>query len=82
MNEHPVQTGPLLRAQGLSKTYPDGNVHALQGVSLEVESDESVAIIGPSGCGKSTLAASAGRTRSAHRRRDLLPRHAPVSDRP
>jgi putative ABC transport system ATP-binding protein len=45
----------LLRAEGLKKTYPDGDVHALNGVSLGVRPAEYVAITGPSGCGKSTL---------------------------
>jgi putative ABC transport system ATP-binding protein len=45
----------LLYTTGLHKTYPDGNVHALDGVALGVREAESVAITGPSGCGKSTL---------------------------
>jgi putative ABC transport system ATP-binding protein len=55
MSDHPVQSSPLLRAEGLSKVYRDGDVHALQEVSLTVERNEAVAIVGPSGCGKSTL---------------------------
>jgi ABC-type lipoprotein export system ATPase subunit len=37
------------------KRYPDGNVHALRGLDLEVSSGEMIAVMGPSGCGKSTL---------------------------
>lgn len=55
MNESPVPPSPLLRAEGLTKTYPDGEVQALRGVSLNVEQNEAIAIMGPSGCGKSTL---------------------------
>jgi putative ABC transport system ATP-binding protein len=47
--------GHLLFAKELQKTYPDGAVHALNGVTLEVRQGEYVAITGPSGCGKSTL---------------------------
>src|SRR5262245_9222078 len=45
----------LLRADRLHKTYPDGKVHALNGVTLALAEGEYVAITGPSGCGKSTL---------------------------
>ena len=45
----------LLFADRLVKTYPDGDVHALNGVSLGISEGEFVAITGPSGCGKSTL---------------------------
>lgn len=46
---------PLLSAQHVSKTYDDGRVLALDGISITLAQGESVAIMGPSGCGKSTL---------------------------
>src|SRR5947209_6662754 len=45
----------LLRCRDLVRVYPDGDVNALRGVSLDVFEGDSVAITGPSGCGKSTL---------------------------
>ena len=44
----------VLRVTDLHKIYA-GGVHAVRGVSFEVNEGESVAIIGPSGGGKSTV---------------------------
>jgi ABC-type lipoprotein export system ATPase subunit len=48
---------PILSLQDVSKDYlTDGQpVHALSGLSLDVERGEFVALVGRSGCGKSTL---------------------------
>ena len=43
-----------LRLHDVVKEYP-GGVHALRGVSVEIEAGDQVAVVGPSGSGKTTM---------------------------
>jgi len=53
-DSHPNGPTPLVRVDGVTKTYPAG-VRALSGVSFSVEPGEFVVLLGPSGAGKTTL---------------------------
>ncbi|MDF1871648.1 ABC transporter ATP-binding protein [Vannielia sp.] len=47
----------VIRAENLDLTFEttDGPVHALKGVSLDIQRGDFVSFIGPSGCGKTTF---------------------------
>jgi iron(III) transport system ATP-binding protein len=45
---------PLLSVHCLSKTFHDGTLPVVNGLSFEVEEGELFALLGPSGCGKTT----------------------------
>jgi peptide/nickel transport system ATP-binding protein/oligopeptide transport system ATP-binding protein len=50
---------PIVRLENVTKTFQRGHgpvVHAVNGVSLDIEAGETVALIGESGSGKSTIA--------------------------
>ena len=49
--------------------YYNGDVHALNGISLPISKHQVTALIGPSGCGKTTL------LRCFNRMHDLYPKH-------
>jgi oligopeptide/dipeptide ABC transporter ATP-binding protein len=71
VNERPSEASapertPLIRLRGIRKLFPItrgilfqkkvGNVHAVDGVDLEIYKGETLGLVGETGCGKSTLA--------------------------
>ena len=53
MSQSPAESAPLIRFQGVSKSF--GSFKALNEVNLSVAAGEKIVICGPSGSGKSTL---------------------------
>src|SRR5690349_11494941 len=56
-NQSLLQAQPVIQLDDIHKTYHTGevDVHAVQGVSLQMQRGEFIAIMGSSGSGKSTL---------------------------
>src|SRR5258708_4708232 len=52
-----MSSEPIIQVKDVHKYFntPRGTVHALKGVSVDVQQGEVVVVIGPSGSGKSTL---------------------------
>ena len=55
--EHHIARTPaaVLAADDIWKSYDDGAIPVLKGVTFHAMEGETVALVGPSGCGKSTL---------------------------
>jgi len=46
---------PLISLKNVGKSFKEGQVRALENISLDVYPGEFVSLVGPSGCGKTTL---------------------------
>ena len=50
------RSGPVLHLQQLSVRYPGADHNTLDGLDLQLQAGQRLALVGPSGCGKSTVA--------------------------
>ena len=50
-----MSANPLIRVSGLKVHFKGGQIHALDGVDMDINRGEVVVVIGPSGRGKSTM---------------------------
>ncbi len=48
-------TQPIIRTENLHRIYPNGSVHAINNVSLEIPAHKITVVMGRSGAGKTTL---------------------------
>ena len=57
MAENPNNGKQVINLSNITRIYEMGaeQIHALEGISLQVDRNEYLAVMGPSGSGKSTL---------------------------